>query len=94
MLAPNPFAIKYEPGKDVSTELNPDLESYFQSLIGFMYWMVELGHIDIATEVSLLSSHSVLPHEGHIDVTLHIMAYLFMYLTYPVIDDEQFPIMD
>ncbi len=41
-----------------------------------MRWMVKLGLIDIATEVSLLSSHSALPHEGHMDPALHIMAYL------------------
>ncbi len=61
--------------------------------------MVDLGHIDIATEVSLLSLHWALPHEDHIDAALHIMAYLglnhnsclCMDLIYPVIDDEQFP---
>ena len=101
-LAPNPFPTKYEPGIDVSPELDPDLASYFQSLIGIMRWMVELGRIDIATEVSLLSSHSALPREGHMDAALHIMAYLGLHHnsrlcmdpTYPDIDDEQFPVMD
>ncbi len=46
-LAPNPFLAKYELGIDVSPELDPDLASYFQSLIGIMCWMVELGGIDI-----------------------------------------------
>ncbi len=53
-LAPNPFPTKYEPGIDVSPELDPDLTSYFQSLTGSMHWMVELGFIDTAMEVSLL----------------------------------------
>ncbi len=75
-LAPNPFSTKYEPGIDVSPELDPDLASYFQSLIGIMRWMVKLGRTDIATEVSLLSFHSALPCEGHMDAALHIMASL------------------
>ncbi len=40
-LAPNPFPTKYEPGINVSPELDPDLASYFQSLIGIIRWMVE-----------------------------------------------------
>jgi hypothetical protein len=29
--------------------------------------MVELGRIDMITEVSLLASHMALPREGHLD---------------------------
>ncbi len=101
-MAPNPFPTKYEPGIDISPELDPDLASYFQSLIGIMRWMVELGCKDIATEVSLLSSHSILPHEDHMDASLNIMAYLGLHHnshlcmdpTYPDIDNDQFPVMD
>ncbi len=32
-LAPNPFWIKYELGIDVNPKLDPNLESYFQSLL-------------------------------------------------------------
>ncbi len=76
MLAPYPILTKYKPGNDVSPKLNPYLASYFQSLIGIMPWMVELGCIDIATEVSLLPLHLALPCEGHMDAALHIMTYL------------------
>ncbi len=101
-MVPNPIPTKYEPGIDVSPELDPDLASYFQSLIGIMCWMIELGRIAIATEVSLLSSHSALPHEGRMDAVLNIMDYLGLHHnsrlcmdpTYPDIDDEQFPVMD
>ncbi len=63
--------------------------------------MVELGCIDIATEVSLLMSYSELPCAGHMDAALHIMAYLGLhhdshlciYWTYPDIDNNQFPVM-
>ncbi len=64
--------------------------------------MVELGCIDIATEVPLLSSDSAVLREGHMDTALHIMAYLGIHhnshlcmdLTYPDIDNDQFPFMD
>ena len=61
--APNPFTMGYDPELDVSTPLEPDLASYYQSLIGIMRWMIELGRIDIATEISLLSSHNTYPRE-------------------------------
>ena len=38
--------------------------------------MEELGCVDIATEVSLLSLHLALPRKGHLDLALHIMGYL------------------
>ncbi len=61
--------------------------------------MVELGHIDIATEGSLLSSHLAYPLKGHPETALHIMSYLsqkhntrlIFDLTYPKIDMGQFP---
>ena len=38
--------------------------------------MIEIGPVDIATEVSMLSSHLAMPYKGHFYVALHIMAYL------------------
>ncbi len=89
-------------GIDISRELDPDLALYFLSLIAIMRWMVELGRIDKATKVSLLSSHSALPREGHMDAALHIIALLGLHHnsrlcmnpTYPDIDNDQFPVMD
>ncbi len=59
--ADNPFSMTYEPELDDSTPLDPDAASYFQTTIGVMRWMVEIGRIDIAMEVSLLSSHLAYP---------------------------------
>ncbi len=64
--------------------------------------MVELSCIDIEKEVSLLLSHLILPHEGHMGAVLHIMACLGLYHIsllcmgpfYPDIDNEQFQEMD
>ena len=66
----------YKPETDLTTPLIPEIESYYQSLIGVMRWMVDIGRIDIATEVSLLSSHNAYSREGHFEIVLHVMGYL------------------
>ena len=38
--------------------------------------MIKIGCIDINTKVSLLSSHSAMPRQSHLEVVLHIMGYL------------------
>ena len=66
----------YKPEIYTNDVLLPDLASYYQSLFGITRWMVELGRVDIAVEVSKLSSHNALPQEGHFECLLHVMAYL------------------
>ena len=57
--------------------LKDDQAAYFQSQIGILQWMVEFGGVDIATEVSLLSSLVVLPRDGHsLKIIFHLYAYL------------------
>jgi hypothetical protein len=64
--------------------------------------MVELGRIDIATEVSMLSSYLACPREGHLENTLHFMGYLRLKHNsglifgpiYPNIDLTAFPSFD
>ena len=65
--AENPFCMSYEPELDDSTPLDPNAASYFQTIIGVMRWMVEIGRINIAMEVLLLSSHLAYPREGHLE---------------------------
>ena len=63
--------------------------------------MVELGSIDIATEVSMLS-YLACPREGHLENALHVMGYLrwkhnsrlIFDPTYPDIDQTAFPSFD
>ena len=61
---------------DESPELPPELASYYQHLIGVLHWIVELGQVDIITEVSLLASQIVMPRKGHLDAVLHVVAHL------------------
>ena len=57
----------------------PRDSAYYQSLIGILWWIVELGRIDICLEVSMMSSHLVMPRKGHLNQVLHIFAYLRKY---------------
>ena len=61
---------------DVSPKLDAKLAPYYQSLIGILRWIVELGRVDICVEVSMMSSHLALPRVGHLDEVLRIFAYL------------------
>ena len=75
--APNPFPGDYDPDLDMRDVWKDDQAAYFQSQIGILRWMVELGGVDIATEVSLLSSHVALPRDGHsLKIIFHFYAYL------------------
>ena len=74
--APAPMTNGYRPEIDISEELPEDEASYYHSLIGVLRWIVELGRVDINTEVSMMSSHLALPRRGHLDEVFHIFAYL------------------
>jgi len=68
--------LNYEPELDTSDECDPEEASYFGSLIGVMRWIVELGRVDIHTEVSILSSFLAMPRSGHLDAAIHIMSHI------------------
>ena len=96
--ARTPLKSGYRPELDVSSELNASDASYYQSLIGVLRWIVELGRVDTCLECSLMSSHLALPREGHLEQVLNMFAYLENHhnaeLVYdpcdPVIDETQF----
>ena len=69
-----PMKVGYQPEIDTSAELKVDGIQYFQELIGILQWACKLGHVDIATEVSLLSSHLALLQAGHLQQVYHIFA--------------------
>jgi hypothetical protein len=59
--ASGPFAGGYKPELDESPELDPTRANFYQSQIGILRWCVELGRIDIITEISMLSTYLCLP---------------------------------
>jgi hypothetical protein len=74
--APTPFSKDYRPEIDISPELGVDDATYYMSQIGILRWMVELGRVDIITEVSMLASQLACPREGHLEAVFRIYAYL------------------
>jgi hypothetical protein len=88
----------YRPELDVTTALGPLQANYYQSQIGVLRWIVELGRMDICTEVSMLASHNALPRTGHLDAVFRIFSYLktktnarlVLDPTYPEIDYDSF----
>jgi len=76
----NPFPMNYKPELDMSDELGPELSSRYLQLIGICRWAIELGRIDIAHEVSLLSQYQANPRAGHLEALYHVYAYLKSHL--------------
>ena len=72
--APTPLLSGYRPEIDVSSELGETEASYFHSLVGVLWWIVELGQVDIDIELSMMSSHLALPRVGHLKEIYHISA--------------------
>jgi hypothetical protein len=68
--------ITYSPEMDITDELNEDDTTYFQEMIGVLRWATEIGRVDILLEVSLLSQYQACPREGHLELVLHIFAFL------------------
>ena len=61
LIRQSPFKVGYDQDLDISSGLSSDTASYYLTVIGILRWMIELGRIDIITEVSLLPSHIALP---------------------------------
>ena len=92
--AKTPLSADYKPELDTTPELDPEDAAYFQSLIGILRWMVELGRVDICLEVSAMSSHLALPREGHLEQLYHIFAYLKMNHNSEMVFDPSDPDID
>ncbi len=97
-----PLPISYRPEVDVSPLLDSKMTTRFQNGLGVLQWIVELGRIDIMTEVSMLSAHNAMPREGHLEGIYHIFSYLkgheksrvIFDPSYPEIDDRRFKTVD
>jgi len=64
----------------VTPVLDEEKSNRFQQLIGILRWAIELGRIDILTEVSCLSQHLAEPREGHLIAVYKIFKYLSLRL--------------
>jgi hypothetical protein len=79
---------------DDSPELDPEKANFYQSQIGILRWCVEIGRIDCIAEVSILSSYSAMPREGHLDTVMHIWGYIKHRHNSRMIFDPSYPEID
>jgi hypothetical protein len=70
------FPSGWRPELGITPELNQADASYYQPQIGVLRWIIELGRIDIITEVSELAAYSACPRQGHLAAVIHLFAYL------------------
>jgi hypothetical protein len=92
--ATGPFEGGFKPELDESPELDSTGANFYQSQIGILRWCVELGRIDIITEVSMLSTYLCLPCEGHLEAVFHVFAYLGLHHNAIVVFDPTYPAVD
>ena len=89
-----PMRTAYRPELDTSYELNPKDAAYYQSLIGVLRWIVELGRVDICLETSVMSSMLALPRFGHLEQVLQIFGYLRDKHNAELVFDPTYPTFD
>jgi hypothetical protein len=92
--AETPLRTSYRPELDVTPELEPLEAAYYQSVIGILRWIVELGRVDICLEVSMMSSHLAMPREGHLTQVLQVFSYLKKYHNTEMVFDPSDPVVD
>jgi hypothetical protein len=92
--AVTPLPANYRPEMDTTPELDAEKASYYMSQIGILRWCVELGRVDIITEVSMLASHLAMPREGHLEAVFHMFAYLEKKHNSRIIFDPTYPSID
>ena len=90
----SPWPTGYEPELDASKELETKEASFYQHLIGVLHWIVELGRVDIITEVSVLASYLCNPRDGHLDAALHLYSYLKSKHNARLVLDPSYPEID
>jgi hypothetical protein len=64
------------PEIDDSIELELEDIKKYQSLIGSLQWIVQIGRFDVTTAVMTLSSFRANPRQGHLDRVKRIYGYL------------------
>ena len=89
-----PMSSNYYPELDSSHELSADDANYYQSFVGILCWIIEMGRMDICTRVSMLSSSVVCPREVHFNALLQIFSYLKSHHNAGIVFDPSYPDVD
>ena len=70
------FPSGWKPKCDVTPLLNDEDASWFQQQIGVLRWMVELGRMDICTEVLMLAAFSADPRQGALGWSIALVCII------------------
>jgi hypothetical protein len=62
--------------------------------VGVLHWIVELGRVDIITEVSVLASYMAQPREGHLEALYDVFTYLKRRHNTRLVFDPTYPEVD
>ena len=93
--ATTPFSSGYRSEMDVSAVLDEKGISTFQTQLGVLRWIVEIGRIDIMFEVTSLSRFLIQPRKGHLEQVYRIFAYLKSHINgWMVFDSKEINIDD
>jgi hypothetical protein len=76
-VARSPLLENDHPELDTSELLDEDGQKIYQSLIGALQWVIQIGRFDITTAVMTLSRFRAMPRQGHLDRVKRIHGYLF-----------------
>ena len=67
------------PELDTSELLDIEMTKIYQSLIGAMQWVIQIGRWDVGTATMTLSRFRAAPRQGHLDRVCRIHGYLRKY---------------
>ena len=74
--AQNPFSnVKYRPELDVTDFFSEEEHQFYHQMISILRWTIEIGRIDICTEIFLVSRYLAEPRIGHLVQVLHIFSF-------------------
>jgi hypothetical protein len=74
-----PSSSNHAPWLEDSPELEADCVQQLQELIGKLWWVAEIGRVDILLKTSLLLSHVAVPIVGHLEQACHVFGHLKMH---------------
>ena len=72
----SPLAPGDHPELDSSDLLDLEGTKIYQSLIGALQWVIQIGRFDVATAVMTMSRFRAAPRKGHMDRVKRIHGYI------------------
>ena len=77
--ASSPLPKGHHPELDTSPLLDEENQRIYQSLIGSLQWVIQIGRFDVCTAVMTMSRFRAAPREGHLECVKRIQGYLMKY---------------